>query len=128
MYQSTFVRYERRGDKVVPVRVTKQWVSQESKAGTERRTFKTVRVTELRRMPVNEPDPELPQAPKGWQSSDRVDSRERLMGLCQKGTEEPMLQEAGYDQRWLPLGTAADVPLSAHRWTLDNGNGWLVPA
>lgn len=126
MYQSTYVRYERRGDRVVPVRVTKQWIHTEKKALDQRkeptivRAFRTTRVTELRRMPVNEVDPAEPQAPKGWQSSDRVESRERMMGLFDKDGE-PVLQEAGYDQRWLPPGEPSP---SSWRWTLDNGNGW----
>jgi hypothetical protein len=112
-YQSTFVRYERREGRVVPVRVTKAWVeppqAREAAPGKQKvlkgglaRRFMTVRVTELRRVPNDGRE----QAPEAWTSwGERVESRERVMGLCQKGTEDPVLQEAGYDQYFLPVGT-----------------------
>lgn len=113
-YESTFVRYERREGRVVPVRVTMAWVEppevrQQSAPGKQKvlkpgqvplaRRFMAVRVTELRRMPAGERE----QAPEAWQSWERVESRERLMTLLDK-SGEPVLQEAGYDQRWLTLG------------------------
>lgn len=128
MSYSQFVRYERRGDRVVPVRVTKQWVTSEVPSMDRRkepkavRKFVTVRVTELdpRRLTDRE------QAPEAWVSSDRVETRERLMTLWQRGDEacEPIVREAGYDQHWLPLGQAPFVG-DQHGWTLDNGNGWV---
>ncbi len=147
MYQSTIVKYERRGDTVVPVRVTNQWVSQESRDGKVNSKFTSVRVSELRRFPVNEPDPELPRAV--WPVSDRVETRERLMGLYIKGADflecqlcggcvierdharsacpgkvdEPLVREAGYNQAWLPQGSAPFVG-DNYGWSLDNGNGW----
>lgn len=129
---SQYVRYERRGDRVVPVRVMKQWVTNEvaqhdnRKAPKAVRKFMAVRVSELRmgRMPREEAlDAE--GKPVAWQSSSRVESRERLTTLWQRGDEacEPVVREAGYDQHWLPLGTPPFVG-DAHGWTLDNGNGW----
>lgn len=115
-YSSTFVRYERKGDRVVPVRVTKQWVTAEGMRGQlKAKVFKAVRVTELRRMP----NAGREQAPEAWESSRRVESRERLMTLMQRDTDEPMLQEAGYDQYTLPMGNAplswaqANAPMDA---------------
>lgn len=100
-YTATFVRYERTGNRVVPVRVTKSWVTAEGMRGQlKTKAFKATRVTELRRMPNGDRE----QAPEAWESSRRVESRERLMTLMQRDTEEPMLQEAGYDQYTLPLG------------------------
>lgn len=128
-YESTFVRYERRGDRIVPVRVTKAWVEppeqrvapgkqkvlKASTAAKLARRFVAVRVTELRKWPSGD----LEKAPEAWESSKRVESRERLMGLLQRGTEEPVLQEAGYDQYFLPMGNGplswaqANAPLDA---------------
>jgi hypothetical protein len=42
-YQSSFIRYERTGDRVQPVRITKSWVSD----GAEARIFAVTRVTEV---------------------------------------------------------------------------------
>jgi hypothetical protein len=44
VYQSSFVRYERRGATVVPVRVTKQWIVSPV---TGERAFRVVRLTEV---------------------------------------------------------------------------------
>jgi hypothetical protein len=121
VYQSTFVRYERRGDRVVPVRVTKSWVTSEGRTGTPgRRAFMTTRVSELRRMPK----PDHSEAPPEWPADERVETRERLMTLLAKDAPEGecLVREAGYDRRWLPYSAPCE---SAHRWTLDNGNGWL---
>ena len=126
--QSQYIRYERRDGRVVPVRVIKQWVTREvpsldkRKEPTVQRKFITVRVTELRMRGIGD----LEQAPEPWCSfPDRVESRERLMTLWQKGDEacEPLVREAGFDQRWLPLGQAPFVG-DAYGWSLDNGNGW----
>lgn len=99
-YTSTFVRYERKGDRAVPVRVTKSWVTTEGRGGQKQRAFRVTRVSELRRIP----NADREQAPEPWCSSQRVESRERLMTLMQRDTNEPMLQEAGYDQYTLPIG------------------------
>jgi hypothetical protein len=106
------------------VRVTKSWVSLASREGKETaRKFITTRVSELRRMPRNEVDREDP--PAEWPVSDRVETRERIMTLLAKDAPdgECIVREAGYDQRWLPYSEPCE---SAHRWTLENGNGWLV--
>jgi hypothetical protein len=83
VYQSTFVRYERRGDRVVPVRVTKQWVSFEKKPIDNRkepevtRRFTCSRIQEVRWTKLTDRE----QAPEAWVSSSRVESRERILGL-----------------------------------------------
>lgn len=124
MYSSTFVRYERNGNKVTPVRVTKQWTSIEvpnrdsRKEPEVRSRFKAVRVTQLGwhgfdRMPAaDEPKAEP------WQSSHRVESRERMLTLFAKDGE-PVLQEAGYDQCWLPLGDLSQLTAAQEAQTLD---------
>lgn len=129
MYQSTFVRYERVGDKVTPVRVTKQWVNREV-AGAIRGSntaFKVVRVTELRRFPVNEAEPGDPTVP-AWTSSDRRESRERVMNLLERSQPEGecLVREAGYTERWLPFALPSPLPAYVAGWTLDNGNGWVT--
>ncbi len=127
MYSSTFVRYERRGDRVVPVRVTKAWVTFAARE-EETRKFITTRVSELRRMPRNEPDRDDPPTP-AWESSHRVETRERLMTLLAKDAPEGecLVREAGYDQCWLPYSVPASPTAAQAGWTLENGNGWLLP-
>lgn len=135
MYTSTFVRYERRGTRVQPVRVTKSWVCQEVKALDGRKEPKLVRkfiatsVTEvpMRKLGGREGAP----ADEPWESYDRRETRERLLTLWQRGDEacEPVVREAGYDQHWLPLDllgwthperyTAAQAA-----WSLANSNGF----
>jgi len=44
-YQSVIVRYERRGSRVQPIRVTRQWV--EPAGGSGERLWMVVRVTEV---------------------------------------------------------------------------------
>lgn len=137
MYESTFVRYERRGDRVVPVRVTKAWVSTERKpmdtrkAPTVVRAFKAVRVTELRKFPAADgwDDEECRNYPRReWPANkvDRVESRERLFTLCDAEGEQ-VVREAGYDQCWLPYSVPANPTLAQANWTLANGNGWIQP-
>lgn len=134
MYQSTFVRYERVGDKVTPVRVTKQWVNRETRKGASGNdsrldsAFRVVRVTELRRFPVNEPEPGDPKVP-AWTSSDRQETRERVMNLLERGQPEGecLVREAGYTERWLPFAMPSPLPAYVAGWTLDNGNGWVTP-
>lgn len=131
------MRYERRGNRVVPVRVTKRWVSTEKKALDQRkaptvvRKFHTVRVTELRKFPTpaewdDDTNERYPRREWPANKVDRVESRERVMGLLDKDGE-PVLQEAGYDQRWLPYSVPANPTAAQASWTLENGNGWVVP-
>lgn len=139
-YTSTFVRYKRRGGTVVPVRVTKQWVAPPAarvpqgydpeldrpKMGTKR--FVAVRVTEVpwRQLTDRDRDTVHEGEAEAWCSSQRVESRERLQTLLVAGTEDqPVLQEAGFDQCWLPLGQSPFVG-DQHGWTIDNGNGWAL--
>lgn len=107
-YTSTFVRYERRGGALVPVRVTKQWVNREERGGKSSRKFLVTRVTEVPWRQLTDREPALDAAgkPVAWASSARVETRERLQTLWQRGDEacEPIVREAGYDQCWLPLG------------------------
>lgn len=129
MYQSTFVRYERRGDQVVPVRVTKAWVGfvkpalDQRKEPTEVKKFIPVSITELRMRQLTDRE----GAPKDqpWQSTNRVESRARLHGLITlKAGDEPQLVawEAGYCEDYLPL---TEGPLTAAQaaQTLDNQLG-----
>lgn len=83
MYTSSYVRYERRGARVVPVRVTKQWDEREGMRGNlKQKAFKAVRVTELKMRDVRG---DREQAPEAWTSSPaRVETRERLLTLCVK--------------------------------------------
>lgn len=132
MYQSTFVRYERRGDRVVPVRVTKSWVTAERKDGTKvNPRFTITRVTECRteRLSDREPALDAQGKPVAWVSSSRVESRERLLTLSERGVKdgEPLVREAGYDQRWLPYSVPAQPTKAQAGWSLDNGNGWVEP-
>jgi hypothetical protein len=144
VYQSTFVRYERRGDRVVPVRVTKQWVSAEVRGLDNRkepkvvRKFLATRITELRMSSIRDrevavdTDPAAPSRigkPVAWASSNRVETRSRLMTLSERGVKdgEPLVREAGYDQCWLPYSVPANPTLAQSQWSLENGNGWLPP-
>jgi hypothetical protein len=83
VHQSQYVRYERVGNRVKPVRVVKQWDEREGLRGNlKQRVFKTVRVTELKMRDVRG---DREQAPEAWTSSPaRVESRERLLGLVVK--------------------------------------------
>lgn len=106
-YSSTFVRYERRGNRVVPVRVTKQWVTQEGMRGQlKAEVFSAVRVTELRGMPRGNRE----QAPEAWSSyPEQVESRERVLGLVAKYElecgGEPVLRCAGHSDPTLAMGS-----------------------
>lgn len=136
MYQSTFVRYERRGNRVIPVRVTKQWVTIEKPAFDGRKApsvvskFKTVRVTELRDFPAPAQwnmDAYAPYPRREYpdNSGARVETRERLFTLCDKDGEQ-VVREAGYDQRWLPYSLPANPTAAQAAWSLENGNGWVT--
>lgn len=110
-YSSTFVRYERRGNRVVPVRVTKQWVTAEGLGGKlKAKVFSAVRVTELRGIPRGGRE----QAPEAWSSyPERVESRERLLHM----TVNYRLEEGGQDVVWAagahdPTLAMGDEPLS----------------
>ena len=123
---SQYIRYERRGDKLVPVRVTKQWVTFEIPQLDKRkpprvvRKFIAVRSTALQMRGIGD----LEQAPEPWQSyPDRVETRERLLTEVVDAEGEPLVRECGGDQRWLPLGRAPLVG-DGHGWSLENGNGW----
>lgn len=130
--QSTFVRYERRGDRVVPVRVTKQWVHTAVKPMDTRKesrrvdAFQATRVTEIgyRRMP-REVAVDENGHPVAWQSYEpRQESRARMLTLYQQvgKVREPVLFPAGAGEDFLP---ATDTELGAvYGWSLDNGNGW----
>ncbi len=121
---ATFIRYERRGARLAPVRVTKQWVNFGDKVKPDWR-FIAVRATEVSLGRVW--DRERTQEP--WCSSSRVETRERLMTLAQVGEEngEPLVREAGYTEHWVPLGDLSCLTAAQAAWTLDNGNGWLEP-
>lgn len=129
MYQSTYVRYERRGDRVVPVRVTKSWVGFEVRQHDNRKEPKQVRkfiatqLTELRRFPR----PDYSEGKPEWPVTGRVETRERLLTLPERGVKdgEPLVREAGYDQCWLPYSVPAQPTAAQAAWTLENGNGWL---
>jgi hypothetical protein len=127
MYQSSYVRYERNGDRVTPVLVAKKWVNPPEKSAAKQQKFTVVRVSQLQwgRM-EREPAVDAEGHPVLWQSSSRVETRERLMTLWERGDEncEPIVREAGYDQHWLPQGKPPFVG-DAYGWTLDNGNGWV---
>ncbi len=121
---STIVRYECRGPRLVPVRVTKQWVA----FGPEDKPvwkFIPVRVTDtsVGRLWDRE------RTPEPWCSSSRVETRERLMTLVQAGDEngEPLVREAGYSECWLPPGDLSNLTAAQVTQSLDNGNGWLPP-
>jgi hypothetical protein len=109
----------------VPVRVTKQWVSYEQRGNTPAKSkFIPVRVSVLRDFPP----PDYSDCPKEepWTSSPvLVESRERLQTLLVKGDPEgePVLREAGYDQRWLPLGDLSQLSAAQAAQTLDNQQG-----
>lgn len=79
-YNSTYIRYERKGARVVPVRVTKSWVTAEGLRGKlKTKAFVATRVTEVRMRDVRG---DREQAPEAWDSSpNRVESRARLLGL-----------------------------------------------
>lgn len=132
-YTSTFVRYERRGDRVIPVRVTKAWVEppeQRSAPGKQKvlsaklaRRFTTVRVTELRKFPNGD----VEHGPEAWTSwAERVESRERMLTLdhhvkSKTGgiIREPILFPAGAGEPTLEIGNAplswaqANAPMDA---------------
>jgi hypothetical protein len=118
MYQSQYVRYERRRDRVVPVRVIKQWTTLDGKEA-----FKVVRVTEV---PITRLAASRESAPEAWVSSNRVETRERVLTLWAKGDEqcEPIVKEAGYDQRWLPLGDLSNLTAAQAAQSLANNNGF----
>jgi len=129
VYQSEYVRYERKGDRVVPVRVVKQWVSRELPTNDSRRepvvkrVFRTTRLSEVPWSRLTERE----SAPEPWVSSDRVETRERLQGLFTRGEQgEPVLQEAGFDQYFLPIGSEP-LTLAQARQTLDNQLGGREP-
>jgi len=118
---------------VVPVRITKSWVSTEVRGLDNRkepkvvRKFMVTRVSEGRMGRIrNERDPEDPVAPP-WQSSHRVETRERLMTLLERGQPEGecLVREAGYDQCWLPYAVPANPTAAQAAWSLENGNGWV---
>lgn len=125
--QSTFIRYERSGDKVRAVRVTKQWVTREVPARDSRREpavqskFIAVRVSQvpmrqLKREPVLDEDGL--SVPRSSGGDARVESRERMMTLLAKDGE-PVLQEAGYSERWLPLGDLSRLTAAQARQALE---------
>jgi hypothetical protein len=125
MYQSSHVRYERRGNRVTPVRVTKQWVTfgQEPKV---QKKFITVRASVLRAFPPADYSDCPREEP--WTSGDfgpGVESRERVLGLLVKGDPEgePVLREAGYDQCWLPSGDLSKLTAAQAAQTLDGQQG-----
>lgn len=148
VYQSNHVRYERRADRVVPVRVSKQWVTfgQEPKVQTK---FIAVRVSELRNFPPADYT-DCPEEEPWTSSQERVESRERLMGLYIKGADflecqlcggcvierdhaqsacpgkvdEPLVREAGYNQPWLPSGDLSRLTAAQAAYSLDNANGF----
>lgn len=137
MSYSTYVRYERRGDRVIPVRVTKQWVTAERpnhdsrKAPTQIRKFLAVQVTEMARFPRPDREALAEAPPEPYQSFPpgyRTETRDRLLTLSERGVPdgEPVVREAGYDQRWLPYSVPALPTASQAAWTLNNGNGWLI--
>ena len=110
-YSSTYVRWERRGDRAIPVRVTKSWVTAEGLRGKlKARAFIPTRVTELRMRDVRG---DRETAPEPWTSWDRVESRQRLLGLVVKyalpeGGESILTPEfAG--QRVLGLGDLSSL-------------------
>lgn len=130
LYTSTFVRYERRGNRVQPVRVTKSWVSQEIKSMDGRKEPKLVRkfmATSVTEVPMRKLT-DREDAPEAWESFERVESRERLLTLWQRGDKdcEPVVREAGYDQRWLPLGSLEGLSAAQASWSLANSNGFDV--
>ncbi len=124
-YSSTFVQYERRGGTLVPVRVTKQWVSREDRRGQVSRAFQVTRITEVPWRQLTDRE----RAPEPWVSSSRVEGRDRLLILSERGVKdgEPLVREAGYDQYWLPYSVPANPTAAQAAWSLDNGNGWLPP-
>lgn len=88
--QSTYIRYERRGDKVTPVRVTKSWVSREVQNVDTRRAPKVVRkfqATRVSQVPWRQlTDREVPRDDAGkaiaWSSGkENVETRERILTL-----------------------------------------------
>jgi hypothetical protein len=123
VYQSSNVRYERTADRVVPVRVTKQWVTfgQEPKV---QKKFIAVRVSVLRDFPPADYS-DCPKEEPWTSSPARVESRERLQTLLVKGDPEgePVLREAGYDQRWLPCGDLSKLTAAQAAQTLENQGG-----
>lgn len=116
-YASTFVRYESRGGRKVPVRVTKQWVTFESRGGKTTRRFITTSVTELKyrdiragldRTYVHEGQHE------NWVSNTRQDTRERLLGMVVRYS----LPEGG-----LPV---LEDPTAGPFLPLDDASGWTL--
>lgn len=72
-----------KSDRLVPVRVTKQWVTAEGLGGKlKAKSFHAVRVSELKMRDVRG---DREQAPEAWSSSPgRVETRERLKTLVVK--------------------------------------------
>lgn len=120
-YTSTYIRYERRGDRVVPVRVTKSWVEppelraapgkqkvlKPTQAG---RRFAATRVTEVKMRDVRGG---REGSPEPWTSWDRQESRARLQGLVVKYK----LPEGG-EPVLVPVGSGHGV------LTLDDPSKW----
>jgi hypothetical protein len=106
-YTSSFVRYERRGNRVVPVRVTKSWVSAEGLRGQlKARSFHATRVTELKMRDVRGGREEAPEAWSSW--PERVESRARLLAMPVKYKlaegGEPVLVPEGAGLPTLAIG------------------------
>ena len=110
---SSYIRYDSRGLRVVPVRVTKSWVEPaelkaapgKQKVLKQGRRFICTRVTELRMRDVRG---DREQAPEPWTSWDRQETRERLLTLPVKYKlpegGEPVLRPAHAGEPCLPLG------------------------
>lgn len=101
-YTSSFVRYERRGNRVIPVRVTKTWVTAEGLRGKlKARSFHATRVTELKMRDVRGG---RETAPEEWCSFHNRETRERVLGLVTKYK----LAEGG-ERVLIPLGDGIPV-------------------
>lgn len=87
-YANQHVRFERRGDRVQPVRVRKEWVALPS----GKRKYITVRVTE-----VGFGRPE--EAPEPWSSAPAPEETTRN-SLLKQG----LIRELGHGEKFLPLG------------------------
>lgn len=133
-YTSSYVRYERRGQRVVPVRVTKAWVEPPEvrevpgkqkvlKQGqvAKVRSFHAVRVTELKMRDVRGGREEAPEAWSSW--PERVESRARLLNLPVKYKlaegGEPVLTPVGAGSPTLPIGDATQWTMAQARQPMD---------
>lgn len=130
-YTSTFIRYERRGARVVPVRVTKSWVEPPElraapgkqkvlKPAQAGRSFHATRVTELKMRDVRGGREESPEP---WTSWDRQESRERLLGLVTKYKlpegGEPVLVPVGAGLATLEMGNPLEWTRAQHEQPMD---------